>query len=391
MATLFSIFFVVIFTLFFQASTTLGFLPIMALVVGAIFLLMTPLIKGLTLLPLQAASVETSSQALRFARRDWKLVLYTIVWVTFAIFSFFVAVFSSDWLFVIWAVWLGLAIDAIYLFTYRITGYADPLQLTQTFLENGKGYFSEKNLKELCTTIDGLGEISMKAVYQRSLPLAIETITKLETLAENYLEAKSKETEDVSASVNYTLGFLLHRFKMIFDIAAEDHIEPLANQIVLSTSKLAMAVAHFDPTLTSLPLHFLESFFRTARENELKEVSINSSIILYEVARTTLEQTELREGNIGGFLVGLIEQMEGIAKEAFQEDKNTPISLLTDPFRELKLMIETQLPPFSESPMILADLDRVLVEFQALESVLKSIPNIPGFSEIPEEAEEVKE
>jgi len=147
-------------------------------------------------------------------------------------------------------------------------------------------------------------------------------------------------------------------------------------------------VVKFDMELSSLPLHFLENFFQTAKDYELKEVSINSSIILLEMAKSVLHDPDLREGQISTFMFALIEQMERVAKEMFREDKNTPISLLTDPFRELKQLIETKLPPFPDSEAISADLDRVLIAFQALESVLKSVPNIPGYSEAPEEEEE---
>ena len=389
MATLISIIFIIIFTVFFKASTALGFLPIIALVVGTLFFLMTPLIKGLTMLPLQAASVETSSRALHFFRRDFRLVFLTFVWISFALFSFFVAAFSTDWLFIIWAVWLGLSVDSIYLHGLLATGYADPYQLVQTFLSKGKGYFAPKYHKELCSVIDGIGEISLKALYQRSIPLMIEGISTLDRLAESYLEAKSQEPDQqgMKEHVSYTLGFLLHRLQLLFDQAAEDRLEVVANQIILSMSKLTMSVARFDMELTSLPLHFLESFLQTAKEYELKEVSINSSIILLEMAKSMLADPELRERQIGTLMFALIEQMERIAKEMFREDKNTPISLLADPFRELKLLVETELPPFPDSAAIAADLDRVLVAFQALESVLKSVPNIPGYSEAPVEAE----
>jgi len=389
-ATLIAILFLIVFTLIFQGATTLGFLPIIALVAGTLFFLMTPFVKGLTMLPLQAASVETSSRAYHFARRDIRLVLLTLVWISFALFSFFVAAFSADWLFPIWAIWLGLSIDAIYLHAYAATGYADPYQLVETCFNNGKRSFDAKHHQEFCTAIDSMAEISLKALYQRSLPLTTEGVSKLDQLAELYLKAKREQPpqEEMKEQVSYTLGFLLHRVQMLFEQAAEDRLEVVANQIVLSMSKLTMSVVKFDMELSSLPLHFLENFFQTAKDYELKEVSINSSIILLEMAKSVLHDPDLREGQISTFMFALIEQMERVAKEMFREDKNTPISLLTDPFRELKQLIETKLPPFPDSEAISADLDRVLIAFQALESVLKSVPNIPGYSEAPEEEEE---
>lgn len=379
MATIISIIFAILFTLYLEASTVVGYLPIISLVTGTLFVLITPLIKGFTLLSLQAATVETSSQIMRLVRKDPLLIMASLIWISFAIFSFFVAVFSTNWLFIPWAIWFGVSLDVIYFYAWRITGYLDPEHLIGIFLRNGYGQFSEDQHQELCTTFGGLAEISLKGVYQRSLPLSIDSIVASEILAEQYLRGKAKGGD--AANVSYTLGFMLHRFQMIFDLAVEDRTEPLANQVVLSTSKLIMAVSHYDPALSSLPLHFLENFVQKARDHELREVVLNSSIVLFEVARSMLMDADLREKDIGIPLVGIIEQMENLSKEEFKEDKTTPISLLTEPFRDLKSLIQDELPSFASSPRVVAELDRVLVEFQALESVLQTVPNIPGYSE----------
>ncbi len=298
LATLVSIILVVVFTLMFQVPA-LGFFPILALVVGALMILITPLIKGLTLLPLQAASVETSSRAMNMARKDPLQIALTFVWISFALFSFISAAFGTEILFIIWMIWLGLSLDAIFFYTWRQTGFSDPLHLIVLLVRNGKRNFSANRQKELCSSIDALGEVSLKALFQKSLPLSEEVVSSMEGLAKDYLKSFGADpTEDAANRVNYTLGFLLHRMQMLFNHAAEDNLEPLANQIILSVSKLTINVAKFDTSLTSLPLHFLENFFKKAHEYELTEVAINSSIVLQEMAKSMIEDPSLRDRNL---------------------------------------------------------------------------------------------
>ncbi len=341
-------------------------------------ILITPLVKGLTLLPLQAASVETSSRAFHLMRRDVKAVVFSLIWISFALFSFFVALYGANWLFALWFVWLGLSIDALYLHGITVTGYADPYQLLRTFQSQGKKAYADDRLTELCESIDSIGEISLKAVYQKSLPLSAEGVKGLERLADDYFQ---KKPLGESGSASTMLGFLLHRLKMVFDQAVEDRLEPLASQIILSTGKIALYVGRTDMEMTSLPLHFLEKFLDAADDYELHEVVVNSSIVLSEIAKSALEDDQLKGKEMAPLLMGLTEQMEKAAKETFREDKNIPMFILTDPFKEIKTMIESHDSPPADAAAITSDLERILVEFQALESVLKSVPNIPGYSD----------
>jgi hypothetical protein len=391
LATLISIIFVIVFALVF-GTAALGFFPIIALTAGFLILLITPLIVGLTLLPLQAASVETSSKAMNMARRDPVQIVLAVVWIAFALFSFFTAVFGTYILFVIWIIWFGLSLDAIMLYIWRAAGFSDPYRLVKLHLQDGRRNFPPHRQRELCASIDALAEVSLKAMYQKSLPLSTAVVDAMETLGKEYLDCvKDAESEEAGGRVNYTLGFLLHRLQMLFNLAAEDRLEPMANQIILSTAKLTCAVAGYDTSLTSLPVHFLESFFGAAREYELKEVTVNSSIVLHEMAKSLIEDPELRDKNLRDVLFSLIEQMEKLAKETFKEDKNTPISLLTEPFQDLKSLLEEKIPEFSGSKDVIATLNRVITEFQALRGVLQSIPNIPGYSKEDESEEEPEE
>ncbi len=76
--------------------------------------------------------------------------------------------------------------------------------------------------------------------------------------------------------------------------------------------------------------------------------------------------------------------MEELAKDTFKKDKSTPISLLIKPFEELKSLLEEKIPEFSDSKAVIANLQKVIAQFQALQGVLQSVPNIPGYSESEE-------
>ena len=393
LATLISIILVIVFTLGFEPAV-LAFFPVVALAGGIVTILVTPLIVGLTLIPLQASSVETSSRAMSLARKDPFQIVLIFVWISFAIYSLAAASFASTLLFVLWVVWLGVSLDAMVLYMWRATGFSDPYHLVDLHVKNGIKNFPADSQKELCASIDALAEVSLKAMYQKSLPLSSEVVDSLEGLGRDYLKyVDGTGGADASGRVNYTLGFLFHRLQMLFDLAAEDRLEPMGNRIILCAAKLTAATAKFDPSQASLPIHFLEGFIETATEYELKEVTVNSSIVLQEIIKSMIEDPELRGKNLSGVLFSLIGQMEKLATETFKEDKSTPIPLLTEPFRDLQTHLEEKISDFPESQAVIAHLKRIVTDFQALQGVLQSIPDIPGYSkEKPkEESEEESE
>lgn len=383
MATLISIA-LALFLQYFYGPPPLDLFPIAALVAGGAFLLIIPILRGFIFGSMHSSSVEGSARALSMARRDKVLLAMAMIWIAFILFSFLAALFNLSSLYLVWIVFFGVAMDAALYFTTRAQRYIDPYGLIEVFSNESTGLFSANKQKELTYAIDGLAEVGIKGLYQRSIGLTGKAIQGLELLGRRYL----KQCKPSDESANFTLLYILQRIDMLYTQAVEDGIETVATNAIVAVSKLILATAEYDPTMASLPLHFLHKFTRLAQERGYKEIAENSSISLFEIAKTLLQEHKTYRKGLGMVMLKIISNMEEIAQETFKEDKNTPIQFLTHPFRELKTLIESaELSTFTEREPVKEDLSRVLAEFQALEAVLQSVPNIPGYQRAePEKA-----
>jgi hypothetical protein len=384
MAALISIILVVLLQ-FYYGPPSLELFPIIALVGGTAFLLIIPVIRGFIFGSMHSSSVEGSARALTMARKDRVLLASAVLWIAFVLFSFLVAIFQLNSLYFVWIVAFGVAIDAALYFTTRAQRYIDPYGLIEVFSNESKGLFSPKNQKELTYAIDGLAEVGIKGLYQRSIGLTSKAVQGLELLGRRFL----KQSPEGDESANFTLVYLLQRLDLIYTQAIEDGLETVATGVVVAVSKLTLAVAEYDPAMAALPLHFLQKFTRLALDRGHKEVAENSSISLFEIAKTLLHEHKTYKKGLGMVMLKIISNMEEVAQETFKEDKNTPIQLLTHPFRELKELLETsELGTFLEKDQVKEGLSRVLAEFEALEAVLQSVPNIPGYQKVHQEKAE---
>lgn len=342
-------------------------------VAGSIFLLATPLIKGFSIIVIQKANRHISSQILAMSKENVILSLCHLIWIGFIVFSFALVAFGvSQWL-IAWLIFLGVAIDATTLYTGQITRLIDPTALLTRMTIQAKNFFDPLKQTELSHTIDAIAEVGLKSVREGSAPLANQAITTLASIGEEYGKGARGE------GAIYILGFLMHRLQMIYNAAAEEHNEPIANQVILSTTKLVLSGAKENSAMASLPLHFLNSFILRAEEFQLAEVFTNGSIILFELAKSLVAHPELKGKEVSGLLFVLIERMDEFGKDEFKRDKKTPISVIRQPFQDLKDLIK-QRSDFPNASAVVARLDRILLEYQELDRILTEIPNIPGYN-----------
>jgi hypothetical protein len=157
-------------------------------------------------------------------------------------------------------------------------------------------------------------------------------------------------------------------------------------------SKMVVYSAKYDMTMTSHPLYFINKFIKEAQNAHMPDISIKVSLALVEVARVIGTELDITYVNIQETFFSIISQLEEIAKESFRHDKSTSIKILKQPFRDLKELFNTEkLAKHQDAPVIVADIDRVLGEFDALELVMKTIPPIPSFdNESSTESTEIK-
>lgn len=370
-------------------------LPLLFLTSGGVFLLLFVLMNALIVIPIQRMEEKLVPRLTELVRSNRFLSIANFTILLFAFFSFLLCIdfgLPKRDVLLVWIIFLGLSLDGLYFLVRHFIAYLNPFNVISQFGLQAKKVIKSSQNVELCSWIDALSEVAIKAIQRQSISLADAAIKELESLAlENVKkwgsqlslgQRSSQNKDEKKAEQIYILSFFLQRFKLIHEKAVNAKLEPVASLLVVAAGKIAVFVAKYDPKLSSLPLHFLGDFAEYAQENQLPDVAIKASLTLQEVARNILSDPEMMKSSSKEIFISVISHLEAIAKKTFRQDKSTSLALLTQPFQELKKIFTSErYASHPDAGVIVNDLDRILGEFEALDMVLRTVPNIPGYSD----------
>jgi hypothetical protein len=389
MFTLLALLFVVLETQFFPGgfqqvpSTSLA-------LVGAATFLFYGIWNGVSMLSIQKVGKDFTSHALEAQRRDPVIRFGNKVFLAWVFITWGLLFYSSSpspIVLMACFIFFGFVLDVALIYTKQKWELLNPFGYVQHLVKNGKSFLKKKALPEFMRCSDDLTEMALKAISKTSLALSEASVKGLETLACDYLtlsKTPSKEFANEEGEDIYVLSALLQRFQLIHFKAVEAHFGPLSTQLMVALGKIAFFTSKKSKGIANLPLHFLGEFARYAQKKGLSEASIKAMLTLQEVARNLLEDPQVMQLPLKEVFIPLIAQLEKLSKESFKRDKSISVSLLIQPFQDLKAELQTErMAAHPDTPWILQDIDRVMGEFEALEMILKTIPNIPGFSENP--------
>ena len=344
------------------------------------------------LTPLQKAGQNLTPHLLTMLGKDSPILFIRVSVNIFVLFSFTIAfylLFQNPLLahhfFGIWIIVLGFVTHLLQYFLNRITSYLNPFDSIKAFSREAiKAIRNEKD-QDLYQWIDALSEVSLKAIQCPSPSLVDETVNQLQLIGKLFLEtSKSLTHHEKESQVSYTLYYLFQQLEFIWNNALKNHLEFNCSHLITAMSKMIVHAAKYDMTMTSHPLYFLQKFIKEAQKANMSDIPLKASLALLEVARVIGTELDMTYVSIQETFFSIISQLEEIAKETFRQDKTTSIKILTQPFRELKTLFNAEkLSKHQDTPMIIADLDRILSEFNALELVMKTVPPIPSFNEEP--------
>lgn len=396
--TLFSILvaaFVIFYPYLGDATLYATILSIAMIATGVIFLLIVPIGLVFSWLPLQKAEQNATPRILEMYRKDLHVRL-TLTWLAlFPLASFLIAInilyiqaVETKILFAIWIILLGIAIDAFRHLYKRVLGYLNPFAVVEMFTKEAKQAIQNEQEQGLCQWIDALSEVSIKAMQRHSSSLSNASINEQQQIARLFLQssksishhAQDKQTKElgISDKVSYVMFFLYQRLELEFDKALKNGIEPTCSQIIVSLGKIAIDSAKYDISMASPPLRFLGKFAVAAQEKDMNETVIKASCTLFGVAQAILNDIDITYLEIKDPFFSIVNAMEELAKGAFRKDKSMNISLLMQPFQELKTMFSTDnVKNHLDAPAIIQNIDRVLGEFEALQVVMNTLPTIP--------------
>lgn len=370
--------------------------------VAVLFLALVPLSVAFSWVPLQKAEQNATPRILEMFRKDVHIHMTTIWLAIFPIVSFVMAfdlldthLLPTNILLAVWIILLGSAIDASHHLFKRILGYLNPFTIVEMFTKEAKTAIQNENEKGLCEWIDSLSEVSIKAMQRHSSSLSNASINEQQQIARLFLQSsksishrihdKQSQELGIADKVSYVMFFLYQRLELEFDKALSNNIEPTCSQIIVTLGKIAIDAAEYDITMASPPLRFLGKFAVKAQDKEMKEAPIKASCTLLGVAHTILNDIDVTYLEIKDPFFSIVNALEELAKGTFRKDKSTNISLLMQPFLELKAMFSAdRVKEHQDTPAIVQNIDRVLGEFEALQMVMNTLPPMP---DIPLEEE----
>lgn len=374
-------------------STALIFLALATLVTKT-------LLHALSFSPLHQAERHFTPYLLEIFSKDSQLFfIYTalniFILMSFTLGSslFFYSFLSVPSLLALCGIFCGGIIDLFHTLLSRTTAYLNPLEAVKIFSHQGLNAIQKQKNQELALALNALTEIGIKAIQTTRPSLANQAIDQLQLLMKTFLETSKsrlpteKGNPEKESAFSYTLYSSFQQLEYLWNASLKNQLELTCSHLLTVMSKIVVYCAHYEMTLTSHPLYFIHKFIKESQHAAMPDLSVKASLALLEVARVIGTELDITSASLQETFFTLISQLEEIAKEAFKQDKSTNIKILTQPLRELKELFKREkLVKHHDTPVILADIERVLGEFEALELVMKTLPPLPNFDVDSEKA-----
>lgn len=369
-------------------------------IIGALTILVALFITLFAWTPLQMAEQNATPGVIRAFTEDRHLRLTTSLIIIFLIITY---VFGIDlllihklpptYLLMTWTILLGISVDFVRHLLHRIMNYLDPVHVIEFFGEKAGESVRKSDFKGACEWFDTFSEIAMKGLSKHNASIALNSVDKLRLVSKDYLaQVKNIHFNDEAERgdhVNYTLFYLFQRVEMIFETALQQKVEPLCSYIITMLGKIAIYCAKFDISVAHYPLFYLGKLSNAAQQKGLQEVGNRATLTMLEVSKVIINEVDLQYVDIKETFLTIVNNMHEIAEETFRNDKDTNISLLTQPFYQLKeLFQQGNLTSHQDTPIIMANIDQVINEFNTLETVLNTMPPIPEMEKEKEKMEQ---
>ncbi|MCE2983453.1 MAG: hypothetical protein LW832_07800 [Parachlamydia sp.] len=382
-------------------SETLPFAGIAMLLGGSLVGLILFIIQALHLIPLETLEQKLVPNLMELYRKSRRLQLGMIWLLLFILVSYAFAIFAEtnlpyrEWFFPVWIVAFGISLDVLKGIWRATLNFLNPYYLINLFARDAKKAIQDEKDEVLWSSLDSLSEIALRSVEKSKIALSHQTLQNLPPILQTFFDSsksisrinldKKTEKDTGSDEASYTLFYLLQKLELINDRALQNRLEAVCRQMVIVMGKIILSSARFDLTMVSFPTHFLTKFGLKAQQHHFDEVAVLTTSTLLEIAKTILTDMDLNYAELQEPFQAIINGLDAIARGTFKKDKNTNIQLLIQPLKEIRALLETdKMEKHPDTPGVLAQIDRSIEEFTALEQVMRTIPPLPGMNEIGE-------
>lgn len=357
------------------------------------FLFIMPLGAMFAWGPMQRVEKSSAPQILELFAKDGWLAIYGGYLVAFVMVTFVLMGIHQPWTASLWIFLLGIAVDAVRHLVGRIWGYFNPFVIVGMLGKKAEKSIQDDREIDLCHWIDGLSEMAIKGIQRHSTSVCYEALSEEQQIVRNFFAASKSighaeqdpqtQALGITDKVSYVMFYLYQRLDVIFEMALKNRLEMTCSHIITILGKISIDAAKYDITMASPPLRFLGKFAKKAEDQGFEETVLTASCVFSEVAKAILTEIDITYCELKDPFLSIINGMEQLAKSAFQKDKTINISLLTQPFKDLKALFDQgKAKDHQDRAVIVQNIDRVLGEFEALQMVMSTMPKIP---EIPNE------
>ncbi len=362
---------------------------------GALILFLTSFFYIMILSPLERLEQKLVPNLMEIFKKNSLLRLCRMVLFIFPVASFFIAALiiaptmpHKTWFFLGWIILFGFVIDLFRHSWKSVVDFLNPSYMVKQL--EGEAIRAIKNEKDeqLWESIDGISEICLRSIEKSRIALstqALQTFPQIYQMFFHLSKSISRVNPDMKVEketgldeASFTVYFLLQRLELINDRALQHRLETIVRQLVTSLSKIIIYAAKFDLSMVAFPTHFLAKFGLKAQQHHYEEVAMLTTSSLTEIAKTIMTDIDIAYAELQEPFRAIITGLNALAKGTFKKHKDTSISILKEPFLQIKMLFQSEkMVQHPDTPVILAELDRVLDEWDTLDKVMRGIPPIP--------------
>lgn len=355
-------------------------------VLGVVLLVLSLAQRVGMLKSVQSAQRHAMPRLIEILQQDRRLIAAQMFLLIFCLGSFLfplAVMLKITGLHLCWIIGLGIALDCLWYVQKRVENYLDPsfaIQMLTKKVKKGAGSLKFRLVRK---GFDGLSEVTLLAIRQGHVIEAEHALDAMEDVVCSDIIGIGKKgmplQDDWSKRLNYSLGYFMDPYRTLFLGALEEGLESVASRIVLSLGNICHTVCQCDPSAAVLPLHTLGGFAAYSQDEGYDDVMVKASLTLQELARIVAQAEEVKNVGAALFFQKIVSHLHHLAEEEYKKDKSISLDLITAPFRGLKESLEGlgSEERHPESDQMVAAVDQVLGEFEALELVLQKMPGLP--------------
>jgi hypothetical protein len=362
---------------------------------GITILVLTAFFNIMVLSPLEKLEQKLVPNLMEIFRRNFLLQLERTLLFIFPVLSFFLAILILSpsvphkvWFFLGWIILFGFAIDLFRLSWKRVVNFLNPFYLVKQLEKDAEAGIRNNNDEQLWAALDSIAEVSLRSIEKSRIALSTQALQTFPPIYQVFFESsksiarinvdKKVEKETGLDEASFTVYFLLQRLELINDRALQFRLETAIRQLITALGKIIIYAAEFDLSMVAFPTHFLTKFGLKAQQHHFDEVAVLTTGTLSEIAKTILTEIDVTYAELQQPFRAILNGLDALAKGTFKKRKDTSVSILIEPFLQVKTLLQTErMANHPDTPLILQEINRILEEWEALDKLMRGIPPIP--------------